>query len=148
MRARSSSWAEVKVGSYFKDAQDLTRRVVDERAGWIKTVGADKTTATFQRPAPTTPVTLLEPTHDDAVAVAEKVLGAEEIVTHSKARGALAPAFPKTIRGLDNGKSHIRLLHGTYVEDVKDMKGLIEAHEDLHGRPGHKGWIEHRHRDK
>ncbi len=52
--------------------------------------------------------------------------------------------LPHYIRERDL-RSHLSLIHGMYVGDVKDLDGLNAAHADSHGDPDALWWIGHTH---
>jgi hypothetical protein len=79
MIARESTWAEVRLGMYVRDAQGTVYRVEGRYPGANETeftltmaggAWSDVTTPLSD------PVTIMEPTHDEAIAVAHRGLGA------------------------------------------------------------------------
>lgn len=42
-------------------------------------------------------------------------------------------------------RSHLSLIHGVYVNDVKTVEGLIECHEDQHAEPDYHFQLRHTH---
>ncbi len=42
-------------------------------------------------------------------------------------------------------RSHLSLVHGTYVNDVKDAAGLVECHESQHANPDPHFQMRHTH---
>ena len=44
-------------------------------------------------------------------------------------------------------RSHMSLVHGTYVGDVKTAEGLVEAHTDQHGDPDPHFMLAHVHQE-
>ena len=45
-------------------------------------------------------------------------------------------------------RSHLSLIHGMYVGDVKTMKGLNEAHDASHENPDPLWYVKHTHSEK
>ncbi len=42
-------------------------------------------------------------------------------------------------------RSHLSLVHGVYVRDVKTAEGLVECHEDQHANPDPHFQLPHSH---
>lgn len=42
-------------------------------------------------------------------------------------------------------RSHLSLIHGMYVGDVKDLAGLDAAHESSHEQPDYPYYLDHAH---
>ncbi len=42
-------------------------------------------------------------------------------------------------------RSHLSLIHGVYVGDVKTLAGLVEAHQTSHGDPDSAFYVTHTH---
>lgn len=133
MTKHEKPWSQVQVGDYVA-VEGKVWSVVDERQGWLKLRDRDGTHTAFKRPAPTELVEVREPTHDEALAVVGSTLG---VTAHreSTSRSWAVDPFPRTARGIERGKSHIRMLHGVYVGDVKEFKELLECHDTLHVTP-------------
>jgi hypothetical protein len=135
---RKGTWGEVAVGGYVQAPGGEVWKVNAERAGWLQLVNAQGATKSFPRPSPAVLVTLLEPTHAEAVAALRDGLGAEVVATKSDAEQVWTAApFPTGKRGggMDAARMHIEMLHKVYVGDVKDIAGMIRCHEASHAEP-------------
>lgn len=81
MIPRSGIWRDVHVGSYVKDANGKTWKVTDLRFDdeTVRLVDAAGKAGKIPWPAEKHPVTILEPSMTDAVALLQDKLGAEVI---------------------------------------------------------------------
>lgn len=79
---------------------------------------------------------------DDELREALKILGA---VPYAVKIGAPPYIVQEKWRGPDELRSHIRFLHGYYVEDVKTRKELVECHATLHEDEDRPFYLTHVH---
>ncbi len=75
---------------------------------------------------------------NDAQMMLRKYLGAEPIPW----------PVPATISRLSDMRSHLKMMHGMYVEDVKTLAAGRYAHEKAHETPEYHDWVVHVHSDK
>lgn len=94
MRPRPTTWGEVTVDTYLQGDRDEVWKVVDERDGWVLLQNRAGRQAPMQRPAPTRHVSVLEPTMEEAIAVAAQYLGAIVIPDREVNGGPMLSRFP------------------------------------------------------
>lgn len=144
---RETSWAEVAVHTYVVDRNGETWRVDDERDGQVLLVNAAGARTAMQRPPGAAPVTVLEPTHDEALAVVADKLGGE--VVAEKAAGGNWRSIPLR-HDLETIHSHMLLMHGVWTKSGKgsrNVKMLLELHRAEHLNPDERShaWVNHTH---
>lgn len=99
-----------------------------------------------------TPVTILEPTHDEALEVLKYRIGAEILATrggHPHGPYKIAPMG----RAIGKWHHHMFLFHGIHTSTgpgSKSLSGIMAAHAQDHedatiGRPTGRGYVDHVH---
>lgn len=153
MIRQQGTWGELAKGMYVKDANDMTWKVIATKPAppshYVKVQNVALQTKILKpRPAETV-VTLMVPTTEEAVATLQKDLGAVPEAIQDNETGILRvrpfPSAKRTAINLDLARSHLFLLHGIYVGDVKGMKEMVEAHEYGHEDPEKGAYVAHEH---
>lgn len=138
MIARAAAWAEVQFGSFVQDPSGNTWRV-DELRG-VPTLGEvllsnrEGQRIVFPWPETTTPVVIVEPTDEEAVATLEATLGAEVMGVRD---GPRKPMRCKKLARAKEGTIHMHMLmfHGVYTKDSHDIPYLRKTHDEDHTDP-------------
>jgi hypothetical protein len=147
VRPQRGVWSDLMVGSYLKDANGKTWKVIAERELHLQIQDRDGNKAHLQPRPPSTPVTILVATEGEAVAALQDRLGAAAIARREAGEtGWLVPDFPTqgAPNALADARSHMIMMHGVWGGDIKTMVALTEAHIASHHEPG-KGYQEHTH---
>lgn len=153
MKPRPATWGEVHTDFYVRDPKDNTWRVKavrpskDPGRDFLLVNAKDQQVMVTKRDAE--PVTLLEVTEDEALAIVQERLGATVLVQHERGKVAVCPPLTKSLEAVH---SHLFLMHGQYTRTgpgSKSIERLIELHvtdhtnEDPHQRS--HAWIDHTH---
>jgi hypothetical protein len=148
--ARQGQWSELRKLQYIKDKAGVTWKLVAHRSdGTWGAVNAEGKKLIIPPKPSDTPVTILEPTTEEAVETLQKELGAIPEAIRDGETGILRvrpfPPAKRTAINLDLARSHLFLMHGIYVGDVKGMKEMVEAHEYGHEDPEKGAYVPHEH---
>lgn len=148
MIPQQGTWADLHVGAYMKDQTGKTWKITHERDFHFRIEDRDGNAKMLRPRDPRTPVTIVVPTEAEAVATLESKLDATTLA--DKANGSkvwqAGPFREKGPGALTDGKAHLYLMHGTWANDIKDMAGVVEAHEYFHANPDHSlGRVPHVH---
>lgn len=140
MNTRQGTWGELKVGMTIQDKGGVQWLVAarDASGGFrIESEGGHH--ATLKPKNRDYPMTILEPTTQQAIDLVREELGGTPEAYVDNAGTKLIHAGPFTRssskfakRRIEEGQSHLFLLHGVWAGDVKEYKGLVEAHETSH----------------
>ena len=142
MNPRTVTWNEVGAGMYVQGPDGVAWRVEDRRENQYLLVSRDGQRVAHTA-APDRPVTLLEPTHDEAVATAVRQLGGEVVAEKEPDREwKLAPLR----RNLLQLQGHLFQFHGYWAKDMKKIDEILAFHGDDHVRGGSShAYIPHNH---
>lgn len=147
MQARQATWADLHLGAYFRE-DGVVWKIEKERDFNYLGVSRDGERRRFHPRDGRSPVTMLVPSEEEALAALKKTVGARVVARRAAGEtGWLVDHFPKNPKvpgALDDGRTHIFMMHGIYTGDVKTLAGLIECHEDSHRDPL-QGYQEHTH---
>lgn len=135
---RAAVWGEVDFGCFLQDPTGKTWRVDGMRG--IPTMGevllSDREKQRIILPWPETnvPVTVVEPTEPEALAILEATVGAEVMGVQD------GPKKPMRCKKLSRAKektihAHMFFFHGVWTEDMHDEKHLRKLHEEDHEDP-------------
>lgn len=146
MNGRLGTWSEVKRGAYVQDKQGTTWRVEDQRGAQLLLVRPDDKRV-MQRPPGDTPVTLMEPNDEEALAVVQNLLGAEVVAEKEPGKPWVCPPLP---RRLDMIHTHFFQMHGVWTRSgpgSKSVEKLLEQHREDHlaDEPASHAWVNHEH---
>jgi hypothetical protein len=150
VQAYQGTWGDLQIGSYMRDQTGVVWKVEKERDFHLLVVNRDGEKKHLKPRPPTTPVTLMGATEEEAARVLREKLGAQVIARRAAGqKGWLCPAFPvKGAQGaMAEARSHLFMAHGIWTGDVKRMEGengMIACHTESHESPGH-GYQEHSH---
>lgn len=147
MNERTGQWFEVDVGTYIRDRNSVAWRVQAKRGGQLLLVRPGAQPTTVQRRADLDPVTILEPTDDEAVALVQRELGGEVVSTQEPGKPMSCP--PLT-RWLDLIHTHMFTLHGVWTRSGPGSKSadrLLEHHREDHlaDEPASHAYVRHEH---
>lgn len=130
MEPRKSFWHGVAPGAYILDPNGETIwKVISERPGQVLLQRRDGLTRIVNRPDPFTPVTFMARTLAECEQMVAERLGATLEARKNDKLYRCQPIAPRAESAL---RIHMFMFHGTYVDDVKTMKGLLEAHDSQH----------------
>lgn len=136
MIERQGTWSEVVLGSYIRDRHGTAWKVERISAQKIQIGRPDVDSMTIERPCGASVVTILEPTEAEALDVVTKALDAEVLGVQDGPGQPLKVGPFRVAKSSPDARSHLHILHGMYVADVKTPKGLMEAHDADHAEPG------------
>lgn len=148
MTPRQGTWGELRVGSYMKDKNGQLWKVVAERDFHLQIQNREGRKVHLQPKPAATPVTIMDATEIEAHEAITTILGARNVAERKEPDGVWnCPPFPTHSEGagIHFARSHLSLMHGMFVDDVRTIKGLVEAHEASHAKPFTK-YPEHFHR--
>lgn len=153
MNAIESFWGMVSPGAYVRDASPdaVTWRVdrLDDTRAML--FNPQRGSVIVPRPPADKPVTVLEPTMDEAVATVEAELGGR-VVAEQATPGGVYRCDPFVIspRGRTHveQRDHLTIMHSMYIDDVKTGAGLLEAHDSSHADNDPRYIRPHVHREK
>jgi hypothetical protein len=143
---RTGCWGEVEPGTYVRDRNNVAWRIAEKRGAQLLLVRPHEQPRVIRRPASDVEVTILEPTHDEIVALVGRELGGTVIAEQKKGDGWRVPPLS---RQLDDIHSHMFLMHGYYTRTgpgSRNAQKLLEFHREDHtDGPTSDGYQRHRH---
>lgn len=151
MHTQPGKWSDLRVGTYMRDLNGKTWKVIAERDFHLQIQDREGKTAHLHPRAPSSPVTMVVPTEAEAVAALKTTLNARVVARREAGEeGWLVPPFPVSGKpgAVDMARSHLMLFHGVWTGDVKRMDGemgMIACHYDSHQTPTAKGYQAHTH---
>ena len=139
MMARQGIWAEVAPGTYVKSKDGTVWRITGYDAGTdrILLAGRGGATSSIPKPDRSVAVTILEPTEAEAIATATDALGAVTIARTEPDGSWRARPFPLSSKngGMDLARTHLKMFHGVWADDVKTIAALVDCHDEHHRTP-------------
>lgn len=150
MQTQQGVWSDLIVGSYMKDKNGKTWKVIAERDFHLQIQDRDGRKVHLQPQQQNKPVTLVVPTEGEAIAALQDKLKAVAVARREAGEtGWLVPTFPVSGQpgAIDMARSHLIMMHGVWAGDVKRMDGdmgMTNCHNDSHVLPD-KGYQEHTH---
>lgn len=147
MIPQQGKWSDLQVGSYMRDLNGKTWKVIAERDFHLQIQDRDGVKKHLPPRPSSTPVTLMVATEAEAEKTLADVLGARAVARRDGEKGPWrTPAFPTSGAGaIIRGREHLSMMHGIWAGDVKTVAGLIECHTDSHSDPDPHGYQEHVH---
>lgn len=148
MIPRQGTWGELHVGAFMKDKTGVTWKVTAERDFHLQVKDREGTTKHLKPRNPSTPVTILTPTPEEATRTIEDVLGGGVLAELYRGHRVWAAGEFRTKgpAALLDAKAHLHMMHGTWANDIKTMAEALEAHEHFHEHPETScGLVPHHH---
>lgn len=152
MTPRDGNTDELKIGSYFvsKATQEILR-VDAVTATDFHLTNAQGVTRTMPRPWEPKPITIMEPTHDEAMAAVTTILGAEPVAEKTSEGWRVAPCGNVAAKW----HTHMFLMHGIWTKTGPGSRSLdkIKAahaldHEDAAEGTPTGAYVAHRHHER
>lgn len=149
MIERQGTTEELRTGSYLKGPSGVTWKVIKADLENFTLVNAEGQRMELMRPWSAKPVTILEPSHEEAVVTVVERLGGEVAAEKEGDQ-------PFRIIGLGNNlyqwHTHMTMFHGIWTRTGPGSKSIdkVKAHHDLDhedyeaGHPTGK-YVKHRH---
>jgi len=146
MIERPGTWGELEPGMLIEDKTGFAWLVTGRKRGWTELTSHLKRKKVLQPRPDDTPVTVLEATEEEALALAKHELGADYLLNFRRhetlerqSKRWIVPAFPtKGRQALDRARAHVEWYHGGYAGKAdyaggfKTLKALTLAHQEMH----------------
>lgn len=146
MKDRAGTWAEVEAGSYVRDKNAKVWRVAQASENWFTLVDQNLTQGTTPG-APDAPVTIVEPTLEEAMDLVGRALGGKRLATYEQGKPVDCPPLTKDLRTVH---AHFFMMHGVWTASGPGSKSalrLLETHREEHLQPAVRShaWVNHEH---